>query len=167
MTSTRRVYAQTIQIDSMELLKSAPVRDAVPRREEENFTLNDHGSVGAQSWARAIKTCLSKRIFSQYDFPSNMVTARIDLQGLHNELNEFKSSFDVWTHQSVASAEARKEDHFKNLREFNSELSCRARPGLAFPTTNFSTTSLMPSTPPCSDDKKLETAAERSGAARA
>ena len=50
-----------------------------------------------------------------------MVTARIDLQGLSEELNGFKSGFDGWAQQSVASAEAEKDKHLRHLRELQSE----------------------------------------------
>lgn len=50
-----------------------------------------------------------------------MVTARIDLQGLNKEISSFKETFDSWAQLSVADAEARKESHFKTLRDFQSE----------------------------------------------
>jgi hypothetical protein len=50
-----------------------------------------------------------------------MVTARIDLQGLSEELNQFKTRFDAWALQSVASADAEKDKHLRHLRELQGE----------------------------------------------
>ena len=49
------------------------------------------------------------------------MTARIDLQGLTEELNQFKDGFDAWAQQSVAFAEAEKEKHLRHLRDLQSE----------------------------------------------
>ena len=53
--------------------------------------------------------------------PERMVSARIDLQGLNEELNQFKDGFDAWAQQSVAFAEAEKDKHLRHLRELQSE----------------------------------------------
>jgi len=50
-----------------------------------------------------------------------MVTARIDLQGLTEELNQFKDGFDAWAQQSVAFAEAEKDKHLRYLRDLQSK----------------------------------------------
>ncbi|KAG7668201.1 hypothetical protein Ndes2526B_g01083 [Nannochloris sp. 'desiccata'] len=51
-----------------------------------------------------------------------MVTARIDLQGLTEELNQFKDGFDAWAQQSVAFAEAEKDKHLRHLRDLQTNI---------------------------------------------
>lgn len=52
-----------------------------------------------------------------------MVTARVDLNSLNNELNGFEKSLDEWAHRSVAGADSQKDRHLKQLREFQSKLT--------------------------------------------
>jgi hypothetical protein len=49
-----------------------------------------------------------------------MVTARVDLAGLQQELKGFANSVDSWAAHSVAAAEAAKEEHLTRLRGFQS-----------------------------------------------
>ena len=49
-----------------------------------------------------------------------MVSARIDLQGLNEELQSFSGKFNAWAQQSVSNAEAEKDKHLRHLRELQS-----------------------------------------------
>ena len=49
-----------------------------------------------------------------------MVTARIDLKGLNNELTGFKTAFDKWAQNVLSETELQKERHSSQLRELQS-----------------------------------------------
>lgn len=50
-----------------------------------------------------------------------MVTARIDLKGLNNELTGFKTAFDKWAQNVVSDADLQKDRHHNQLRELQSK----------------------------------------------
>jgi len=50
-----------------------------------------------------------------------MVTARIDLKGLNNELTGFKTAFDKWAQTVVSDADLQKDRHHNQLRELQSK----------------------------------------------
>ena len=52
-----------------------------------------------------------------------MVTARIDLQGFNKELDSFKRVFSAWAQETVSTAEAEKDKHFKHSRELQCEMA--------------------------------------------